>query len=391
MSVSTIIYFPVDNGGMTLIKLNDAGNTTILTDIYIRDAADDESDETFDVSTALRKQLNQDQDGNPYVDVFLLTHNDDDHIKGIQNHFYLGDPANYKKPKIGEEPKIIMKEIWCSSRFWKRASDSNKLCDDAKAFNKEMKRRVMLFEANKSGVQSAGNRALIIGKDPNGKTDNIEQIVKDIDTIFTKINGKELSHKLNIKVLGPIPQQEGEIDEDYEKKNRGSVILKISIFEGQYTNEILVPGDAEVFVWECLWEKFNNNLSNLRYDVLSAPHHCSWHSISNDSQRNNDNPQISDSAKKSLSQAKEGAFVISSSKAIKDDDNDPPSYAAKKEYLTIVNKDHFLCTGEYLTSSNIEPIVFNLTNAGPQLKAKKSNSKLTTAALSATGEAFPHG
>ncbi|WP_407313662.1 metallohydrolase [Desulfosporosinus sp. SB140] len=390
MSVSTITYFPVDNGGMTLIKLNDADNTTILTDMYIRGAADDENDETFDVSAALRKQLDQDQDVNPYVDVFLLTHNDDDHIKGIQNHFYLGDPAEYEKPKSGEEPKIIMKEIWCSSRFWKRASDSNKLCDDAKAFNKEMKRRVKLFEANKS-VQSAGNRALIIGKDPNGKTDNIEQIVKDIDTTFTKINGKELSHKVSVKVLGPIPQQEGEKDEDYEKKNRGSVILQISIFEGQYNNEILVTGDAEVFVWECLWEKFSNLLSNLRYDVLSAPHHCSWHSISNDSQSSNDDPQISDSAKKSLSQAKEGAFIIASSKTIKNDDNDPPSYAAKKEYLTIVSKDHFLCTEEYPSSLNIEPIVFNLTNVGPQLKAKKSNAKLTTAAISATGEAFPHG
>ena len=36
---STITFFPVDNGDMTLIKLSD--KTTILTDINLRESAED--------------------------------------------------------------------------------------------------------------------------------------------------------------------------------------------------------------------------------------------------------------------------------------------------------------------------------------------------------------
>lgn len=390
MSVSTITFFPVDNGGMAMLKLNDPDKTTLLIDMNIRKSADDEESDIFDVASNLREQLEKDENGNLYVDAFLLTHNDDDHIKGLQEHFHLGDPAEYRKPDGQEEAKIIMKEIWSSSRFWKRASDSNRLCEDAKAFNREMKRRVKLFEYAKE-VQNPGNRALIIGKDPDGKTDEIRDIVIDIDETFAKINEKKLGEKLLIKVLGPIPQQESESDEDFERKNRGSVILQITVIEGDYHNHILMTGDAEVFVWESLWAKYKDDTSNLQYDVLLAPHHCSWHSLSYDSQSGDDDPKVAGDAKKALSQAKDGAYIISSSKSIKDDGNDPPSYAAKQEYLTIVDERHFLCTGEYPSEEEVEPIVLELTSAGPRLKGRRSTAKYTTAAIAATGEVLPHG
>jgi hypothetical protein len=47
MSQSKIMFLPVDNGNMILIKLSD--NTTILYDMYIREKACNDNDDTFNV------------------------------------------------------------------------------------------------------------------------------------------------------------------------------------------------------------------------------------------------------------------------------------------------------------------------------------------------------
>ncbi|MFX4790334.1 metallohydrolase, partial [Acinetobacter baumannii] len=46
----------------------------------------------------------------------------------------------------------------------------------------------------------------------------------------------------------------------------------------------LTGGDAEVAIWERLWGKHGTyQADRLSYDILQAPHHCSWHSLSYDS------------------------------------------------------------------------------------------------------------
>src|SRR5271157_6512505 len=85
-----ITFFPVGNGDMTLITLGDASGTTILIDCNIREAADDPEDKTRDAAKDLRQRIKRDANGRPYVDVFLQSHPDEDHCRGLRNHFYLG-------------------------------------------------------------------------------------------------------------------------------------------------------------------------------------------------------------------------------------------------------------------------------------------------------------
>ena len=171
MSASTLTFYPVDNGAMSLLKLNDDHETTMLVDIRVRGETDDLEGEHFDVAAHLREQLNTDEDGRPYVDVFLLTHHDDDHIRGLQEHFHLGPLDDYRFPHDEDEPApIVIREMWGSPRFWKKAGKNYTLSDDAKAWNREMKRRVDLFE-EAGEVQGAGERAVILGEDESGKTD----------------------------------------------------------------------------------------------------------------------------------------------------------------------------------------------------------------------------
>lgn len=387
MANSIITFFPVGekNGGMILIKLNDSNKTTILVDCSI---GDDLIADYSDVNQELRDRLPTDSKGRPYVDAFILTHRHDDHVKGFEKHFHLGLIKDYKDDD--DELKIIIRELWSSHNFWKPSSTNYKLCDNAKAFNKEMKRRVDLFE-EKNKIQEEGDRAIIIGKDPDKRTDNLGDINYDIGDTFTKINNCNISSKISGLILSPIEQQEGEEDDCFTDKNRQSIVIQLTIKQGEYDNKILLAADSECLVWETLWKKYKNSSKNLEYDILVAPHHCSWHSLSYDSQSNDDDPQVCEDALSALSQNKKGAFVVSQSKIIKEKDQDPPSKAAKDEYIKIVGKEQFLCTNEYPDSKKPEPLEFNLTGEGPQKKSIKEKSKLSVAALSSTKESYQHG
>ena len=74
-----ILFLPVGNGDMTLIRTESA----LRLDINIRTAADDPDDETSD-ARLLRDRLERDGEGRFYVDVFLVSHPHKDHCTGLR-------------------------------------------------------------------------------------------------------------------------------------------------------------------------------------------------------------------------------------------------------------------------------------------------------------------
>jgi len=387
MAYSTVTFFPVGekNGGMTLIKLNDTKNTTILIDCSI---GDESIADHCDVNQEIRDRLPTYSNGRPYVDAFMLTHRHDDHVKGFIKHFHTGSLDEYDDE--ADELKIVIRELWSSCNFWKPSSAKYPLCEDATAFNREMKRRVDLYEKNRK-IQPEGDRAIVVGIDPEGRTDDIPDINYDIGDTFKKINNIDISSKLEGLILSPIEQQEDEDEECFTDKNRQSIVVQLTVMQGNYRNKLMIAADAECLVWEALWKKYKADTSKLEYDILSAPHHCSWHSLSYDSQSECKDPHVCKDAKKALSQNRDGAFIVSQSKIIKDSDQDPPSKAAKKEYIDIIGEEQFICTNEHPDKKNPEPIEFNLTGDGPQKKGVKEKSKLSVAALASAKESYPHG
>ena len=117
---ASITFFPVSNGDMTLLKLDNGQN--ILIDMNIRAAADDEDDETPNVAKDLRGRIDRDDDGRLYVDAFLLSHPHSDHISGLRNHFHLGPPKDWKK----KDDKILIREMWSSPVVFRRAEPAAK-------------------------------------------------------------------------------------------------------------------------------------------------------------------------------------------------------------------------------------------------------------------------
>lgn len=392
---ATISFLPVGNGDMTLIGLADAKETKILVDCNIRDAADDPEDSTRDVAKDLRARIKRDEKGRPYVDVFALSHPDHDHCNGLIDHFYLGPPEDY--PDDGEPDvakRILIQEIWSSPMVFRRAGKGHTLCGDARAFNREAKRRVALNKAKGFAGIQPGDRILVLGEDEDGKTDDIEPILVRVDDTFNRVNGSA-SQCFSARLLAPMPKSDDDT-EDLLSKNHSSVILNFSIASdatGTVVRRFLSAGDAEVAIWERLWEKHRKNPSVLAYDLLQTPHHNSWHSLSYDSWSElHEEAEVSKDAHSALSQVRAGGTIVSSSDPIYDDDNDPPCYGAKVIYQKIAQDagGTFYCTGEYPTVDDVAPMEFCVTSAGLQLVTRRMPAKsLLRPAAVAGGLAFP--
>jgi len=376
--MAKIIFFPVGSGDMTLIK-TETGKS-ILIDVNVRATADDSTSDTPDVMAMLKTHLNKNSDKCYYIDAFLLSHPDKDHCSGLMKHFHMGDPSSLKPA----DDKILINEIWSSPMVFRRASKNHTLCDDAKAFNKEAKRRVKLYK-DASVYITPGNRILILGQDENGKTDDLSSIVVRVDNTFNRING-EIDNSARFRLLAPFPKGDEE-DENLYSKNQSSTILQISLSEKKddVTDNCLfiTGGDAEVAIWDRIWTRNKTDVNNIRYDILQAPHHCSWHSLSYDSwSEKGDDAELSQNAYHALSQAKKGAFIVSSSNPIKDDKNNPPCIKAQRTYKDIL-KGHsgsFKCTMENPSESNPQPLIIDVTSYGPRI-----NNSSTSSAASGVG------
>lgn len=371
--MTEIRFFPVGNGDMTLIELE--SGTTILVDINIRATADDPDDETPNVARMLRDRLQRDVSGRRFVDVFLLSHPDEDHCKGLERHFHLGPPDEW----VEKDDKVLIREIWSSPMVFRRASKNHTLCVDAKAFNREAKRRVRRFEEVGHQVGN-GDRILILGEDENGKTDSLSDILIRVGETITHING-QYEASMSGLLLAPLPKDDDSANEDKRAKNKSSTIIRFSLSGNGYADKcrFLTGGDAEVEIWEEQWAQHGKEPDKLSYDLMQAPHHCSWRSLSHDSWSDKrEGAKVSEDARLALSQVREGALIVASSKPIQDDDNDPPCIRAKREYVEIVDDvgGSFECVGD-----RSEPLVIEVGANGPKLKAKL----LTTAAVIGSG------
>lgn len=385
---ASIVFFPVGNGDMTLVTLDN--HQTLLIDINVRQAADNDDDDTPDVMADLRGRLKRDSENRLYVDGFLLSHPDKDHITGLEAHFHLGPPDEWDE----DGDKIVIREMWSSPVVFRRASKNHTLSKDAKAWAKEARRRVKLFR-ERGSVGGEGDRIQIMGEDEDGKTDDILAIVVKVNENVTKLN-ETSAGAFEGRLLAPLPQ--GEDEEEALAKNRSSVIIRHFIRGGGTLDKcrFLSGGDAEVAIWERLWEEHgDNNAGWLDYDILQAPHHCSWHSLSYDSwSEMGEDAEVCEEARSALGQTRKGAIVVASSKVVDPDESDPPCDRAKCEYVSIVDdrSDRFVCVADIWDDEGLA-LEYEITASGIT-KTVKNVAKAATAAMgigATASQARAHG
>lgn len=386
---SQIKYYPVDNGDQSLISIEENNYTTrILVDCNIRETSKgNDNPEQYDVKVDLlkslsKKELNGVKDVS-YADVFILTHGDEDHLLGFEKNFYQGDPKNYKQANK-DNGEIFIDVLWFSPMVMGTATN-----DDERCFNKEAKRRIKLYCDKSEARKLPGNRIVIVGDDGNEKLEDVEDMVRyDPGEVVTRFNDRNLT---SFSIFIHSPYQKDLKDEEVDK-NMVSLVFQARFHNSGskdgFATLAMFGGDANYEAWETILDKTKRHKNDtqqraLDYDIFMAPHHCSWTYFGPTPMKEEDKP-----AKASLDilDYKRGtAKVIASCKEIKNDDDNPPHYRAKQEYVKKVKDENFLNTATYSkVGKTPQPIIFDITPQGP-MKPKKLEGSAGVAGGAALG------
>jgi len=394
---SQIKYYPVDNGDQSLITVDEDNTTTnILVDCNIRESSKGNTEVTqFDVKkdllAVLKKKTVNDVSDVRYVDLFVLTHGDKDHLLGFEGNFYQGDPKTYKKTNK-ENEEIFIDTLWFSPMVMGTATNP-----DEKCFNKEAKRRIQLHRDGSADKDIPGNRIVIIGKDMNEDLSSLDLVRKVPGDVVTRFNNRDLN---TFSIFIHSPYQDQLTDEEVDK-NRVSVVFqarfKASATSADFCTLAMFGGDADHAAWKVIVEKTKKKKNDtkekaLTWDLFLAPHHCSW-TYFNDCPQS-DHPDPAPTSLEMLDQKRGTAKVIASCKEIKNNEDNPPHYKAKEQYVAKVKADNFLNTATaFLSGKTPQPIIFEVTAQGPMsLKKKEGTAQISGAAtVSALGKVSTYG
>lgn len=355
MTTPKIRIYPVFNG--TCILLVTADNLYILIDCKItRTSEDPNNQEAYDVKRDLLDILPENEYGAPYVHLFVLTHPDQDHCHGFANHFYTGTPEGYKSSHR-EAQLIMVDEIWSTKLIY------GEVCTDALCIRKEVNRRRNLYKNPSRDQETSFSRLTMIGYNDDNLYNDCPYYIPG-DTV-NRIAGKTTNY-LSVFLHAPFKKSLISAQATADR-NSASIVAQYTLFNSQGLQlKLLEGGDADHYRWSEIKRQTENhgNQDRLRYDVLVAPHHCSWSYFNDTPYRDNKEPQ--QAPKEIISHYGEAnSFVLSSSKIILDDDNNPPHYPAKTEYLdSIVASAQFLCTMEEPCKARPQPIDIELTTYG---------------------------
>lgn len=357
-----ITFYPVGNGDCCLVNIGGA-NIKMMFDCNFRQKAENEDDEMFDVLGDLVNNQLKVRCGLHYLDAFMLTHPDEDHCRGFAEKFYLGDPN-----AIGDDDqdanKILISELWYSPRVFEEYTTD--LSNDAKAFKREARRRMDLYKTNKKKAEKEGNRIRIIGWTNAKDLEGLEDRITVPGHIVNEVNGHDCKH-FEMFIHAPFKDsiKNG-------SRNESSIVSQLRFKFDKNSNDIVrvfLAGDAEWYVWENIMAITQND-DYLKWDLLEAPHHCSYTFFAEKRQDEPNQASID-----FLDKRESGAFVVASSKVIKQNDDNPPCQKAKNRYVKKVGDGNFFCTSGTSKDEADKPIVFDIEDGELGLHEDKQKAE----------------
>ena len=361
------IYWPVGNGDSTTIVVD--SETIMQIDLNHHECANEENDPHSEVIDEL-KDLLPERDGKPYLAVFLLSHPDQDHCRGFERLL--------KEFTIGE--------IWFTPRVFREYSKD--LCDDAKVFRKEAKRRVKAV-IDSEGDIGVGDRVRIIGYDDILQEDDYN----GFPTASLTVPGNEVTQLVGNDVISVFrafihaPFKDGADAE----RNETSIAVQVCLINGSTRVSSMFFGDLSYLTLTRIFENSQDN--DVSWNLLLAPHHCS-RSAMYYAEEGEEEPSLKQDILDAFeSVMSDNAYIIASSEPIpatNEDGDNPPHAKAKARYEEIASSE-FLCTQENPSTDSPRPLVFGVGESGVDLKSDiaKTMSSLSAAVGRARGSDTP--
>lgn len=368
MADKKFAFYNVNNGQSVLISLDK--DRHIMFDIKQRPDDADDSDKTVDVHSSLLKTLPKIKGAQKRrISVFCLSHSHLDHCQGVDRVFRL--PSLKDQEDIDD--LIQIDELWVTAAIFN--SDVN---DQAKKIQKEAKRRLKLYKDGKDDeANQKGNMLVVFGK--NNDYPDLKHLPAlrnpTAGTQFDEVCGEKNSDwKLFVHCpFSYIIQENGEEKTD---ENNSSLIVQITVTEGDSSAKLLIGGDAGCSVWKRVNQKSkeNNNADRLLWNILFAPHHGSYKFFTEkeheegreEAESNPDGDSV-----EILERGENTDWIVCSSRPVKDEnyeDKDPPHIEAIGHYRDKVDEDKFICLMEYPNEDEPDPLVLRLTDTGLQKK-----------------------
>lgn len=306
---SKITYFNLGNADTSLIRLGNGKN-------ILWDYANMQGENQCDLPKELNKRV-----VNNYFDVVCFTHCDEDHVKGMNEYFYL----EYAKAYQGEGRKKI-NDLWVPASLF--LESSNDYCDDAKILKAEAKYRFLVLKKNIK-VFSKPDELKKWVEAEGVKFTEIEHLIVDAGKLVPGWN--KVTEGIEFFVHSPF---KGHIDDcEVIDRNNAAIIVQ-AVFGNTVESKLLLGSDADSENLKFIVKitKRNKNEDRLKWDMLHLYHHCSYKAINVDVKGKTKTTPIEEVRWLMETQGQQNCFIISPSNAIPSVDTTQPPHMQAYNY-----------------------------------------------------------
>lgn len=357
-----LTFYPLGNADTLFIDL--AGGRVMVLDYADLRNPDDRYDLRWDINASISGKLKAKNRAD--VDVFCISHLDNDHVCKSADFFHLEHAAMYQT-----EGRYKIKELWVPAGAITEEGPK----DDARIWRAEARHRLK----NGSGIRVFGRPKRLEEwlTASNLSLASRAHLITDAGQVvpgFTKAaDGVEFflhsphAHRIN--------------EREVEDRNQDSVVMQATFLASGAETRVMLGGDT---TWECMEDivsisKYHGNHDRLKFEVFKLPHHCSYKALSDVKGITKTEPKPL--VKEWFEMASDRAIVVSTSdKIVHQEQTQPPHFQAKAYHVDNLARinGQFKVTMEHPIAGSPKPLVLNIDGWGPRLESIAASAAIAS-------------